>query len=83
MARAQELDEYLRVNGKPVGPLHGLPISLKDQFRVKDAETSVGYVAWLGKVETEETESWVVKALKDMGAIVFAKTNVPTSLMVS
>ncbi|OJJ05975.1 hypothetical protein ASPVEDRAFT_139371 [Aspergillus versicolor CBS 583.65] len=81
LARAQELDEYLRVNGKPVGPLHGLPISLKDQFRVKDAETSVGYVAWLGKVETEETESWVVKALKDMGAIVFAKTNVPTSLM--
>lgn len=82
MARAQELDEYLRVNGKPVGPLHGLPISLKDQFRVEDAETSVGYVAWLGKVETEDTESWVVKALKSMGAIVFAKTNVPTSLMV-
>ncbi|KAL4965404.1 amidase signature domain-containing protein [Aspergillus stella-maris] len=81
LARAQELDEYLRVHGKPVGPLHGLPISLKDQFRVKDAETSVGYVAWLGKVETEETESWVVQALKNMGAVIFAKTNVPTSLM--
>ncbi|KZF19210.1 amidase [Xylona heveae TC161] len=80
-ARAEELDEYLRTHGKPIGPLHGLPISLKDQFRVEGAETSLGYVGWLGKVETKETESWLVKQLKDMGAIIFAKTNVPSSLM--
>lgn len=60
-----------------------MPISLKDQFRVKDAETLVGYVAWLGKVEAEDTKSWVVKVLKSIGVIVFAKTNVPTSLIVS
>jgi amidase len=35
LARAKELDEHLEKIGKPVGPLHGLPISLKDQFRVK------------------------------------------------
>lgn len=35
LQRAKELDEYLETNGKPMGPLHGLPISLKDQFRVK------------------------------------------------
>lgn len=30
MARAKELDEYLEKNGKPMGPLHGLPVSLKE-----------------------------------------------------
>ena len=81
--RAKELDEYYQKHGKTVGPLHGLPISLKDQFRVQGTETSLGYVDWLGKSETEESESWVVKRLREMGAIVYAKTNVPTSLMVS
>lgn len=82
LTRAAELDDYLRAHGKPIGPLHGLPISLKDQFRVKDAETSLGYVAWLGKKETDETESFLMKRLKELGAIVYVKTNVPTSLMV-
>lgn len=35
LARAKELDDYYAKHKKPVGPLHGLPISLKDQFRVK------------------------------------------------
>jgi amidase len=35
LARAQELDTYYQETGKTVGPLHGLPISLKDQFRIK------------------------------------------------
>lgn len=35
LAQAKALDEYLEENKKPVGPLHGLPISLKDQFRIK------------------------------------------------
>jgi amidase len=39
LARAKALDEYLEKNKKPVGPLHGLPISLKDQFRIKVGET--------------------------------------------
>lgn len=35
LVRAKELDDILQKTGKPVGPLHGLPISLKDQFRIK------------------------------------------------
>ena len=27
-----------------MGPLHGLPVSLKDQFHVKDVETTMGYI---------------------------------------
>lgn len=29
MARARECDDYYKKNGRPMGPLHGLPISLK------------------------------------------------------
>lgn len=35
LARAKELDDYYEKNKTTVGPLHGLPISLKDQFRIK------------------------------------------------
>jgi hypothetical protein len=38
---AKKLDEYFLEHKKPVGPLHGLPVSLKDQFHVKDVETSM------------------------------------------
>ncbi|OAA54531.1 Amidase [Niveomyces insectorum RCEF 264] len=82
LADAKALDVAFQRNGRrTVGPLHGLPISLKDQYRVRDTETSLGYVGWLGRKETPETESWIVQELRRQGAVVFAKTNVPTSLM--
>jgi amidase len=42
LARAAELDDYFKRTGKVVGPLHGLPISLKDQLCIKGLETTVG-----------------------------------------
>ena len=39
---AECLDEYLAKNGKTVGPLHGLPVSLKDGFNVKGQNSTVG-----------------------------------------
>ena len=80
--RASFLDAEIRRTGKPVGSLHGVPISVKDQFRVCGAETTLGYVGWLGRKETSATASLAVKILEKEGAIVFAKTNVPASLMV-
>ena len=50
--RAKELDEYFAKVGKTVGPLHGLPISFKDQFNIKGLDTSVGYVSWVNKPAT-------------------------------
>lgn len=35
IAQAKELDAYFETHKKPVGPLHGLPVSVKDQLRVK------------------------------------------------
>ncbi|KAK9464079.1 amidase signature domain-containing protein [Lipomyces oligophaga] len=79
LKRAAELDEYYKSTGKTVGPLHGLPISLKDQFCVKGIESCMGYVSWVGRVAKEN--STIVDLLLAAGAVFFVKTNIPTSLM--
>lgn len=43
IAQAKELDAYFEEHKKPVGPLHGLPISLKDQLRVKVTKLLVSF----------------------------------------
>jgi amidase len=55
LEQAKELDEYFQKYGRTVGLLHGVPVSLKDQFRVKGLESSIGYVGWLGPVDEEES----------------------------
>lgn len=52
---AEGLDA-LYAQGKTLGPLHGLPVSLKDQFHVKDVETSMGYVGWIGSRYYKDSE---------------------------
>jgi amidase len=79
IARAKELDEYFAKEGKTVGPLHGLPISFKDQFNIKGLDTSVGYVSWANKPATEN--STLVSLLCAAGAIPYVKTNIPATLM--
>ncbi|KAB8293877.1 hypothetical protein EYC80_009356 [Monilinia laxa] len=85
---AQKLDDYFAQHKKTVGPLHGLPVSLKDQFHVKGVETSMGYVGWIGTFEGKKGtgkervfESEMVKELRSLGAILFCKTSVPQTLM--
>lgn len=39
---AKQLDEHLAKTGKTTGPLHGLPVSIKDLFSVKGVDTSIG-----------------------------------------
>lgn len=81
--RAQELDEYFFRTGQLIGPLHGLPISMKDRFNIEGLETACGYVSWLGKRKCADSEGVLVKTLRHAGAILFVKTNVPMSMLVS
>jgi amidase len=81
IAIAQQLDRYLQETGTLRGPLHGLPISFMDRFRIAGAETSSGFVAWLGTKETSESESLIVRHMRKLGAIPFCKTCVPQSMM--
>lgn len=39
---AKEMDDYLAKTGKTLGPLHGLPVSIKDLFSIKGQDTSIG-----------------------------------------
>jgi len=41
-ATAKQMDEYLEKTGSTLGPLHGLPVSIKDLFSVKGVDTSIG-----------------------------------------
>jgi amidase len=80
LSRAAELDRYLSEHGRPVGVLHGLPVSLKDQFHVKGVDTTMGYVGWIGTYEgnpdpkkVHNVESQVVNELCSEGAILYCK----------
>ncbi|CBX95787.1 hypothetical protein LEMA_P029390.1 [Plenodomus lingam JN3] len=42
--QAKELDEYHAKSGRLIGPLHGVPITLKDQFNVKGYDSTLSYV---------------------------------------
>lgn len=55
LARAKELDARLKATGKVVGPLHGLPISLKDQVSVKGLETTMGMRVQIYRVYAAHT----------------------------
>ncbi|TCD62072.1 hypothetical protein EIP91_007512 [Steccherinum ochraceum] len=79
LARAKELDDHLKSTGKVVGPLHGLPISLKDQLCMKGVENVMGYVSWIGKYA--EKNAALVDILYECGANPFVQTNVPQTLM--
>lgn len=50
LERAAACDAHLAKTGKTIGPLHGLPVSLKDQFNLDGFETTMGYVGWIGKI---------------------------------
>ena len=77
--RAKYLDE-LRAQGKLAGPLHGLPISLKDNFHCKGTEATIGMVSFLDDVSTENSP--LVEMLLLLGAVIYVKTNVPQTMMV-
>jgi Asp-tRNA(Asn)/Glu-tRNA(Gln) amidotransferase A subunit family amidase len=70
LARAKELDEYLAKNGQPMGPLHGLPISLKDSFNVVGVDATIGYVSYI-KRPAATINSAVVEILLRQGAIMY------------
>ncbi|UZP39411.1 hypothetical protein NXS19_007227 [Fusarium pseudograminearum] len=82
LERAKYLDDYLAKHSKPFGPLHGLPISLKDQFHVKGVDTTMGYVGWIGgnlgvsdPDKIHKVESQIVTELLSLGAVLYCKTS--------
>ncbi|KAI8943485.1 hypothetical protein NX059_001488 [Plenodomus lindquistii] len=78
--RARECDDYLAAHGKPMGALHGLPISLKDSFNVKGVHATIGYAAFISRPPST-TNSVLVDVLRAAGAVFYVKTNLPQTMM--
>ncbi|KAL9112148.1 MAG: hypothetical protein Q9227_003525 [Pyrenula ochraceoflavens] len=86
---ARSLDGFYATYNRTKGPLHGLPISLKDQFHVKGNDTTMGYVGWIGSnlgvkdpSQIHQLESQVVTELLSLGAVVYCKTSLPQTLLI-
>jgi amidase len=64
-----------RAAGDPCGPLHGLPMTIKDCYETLDLVTAAGAPELAEHMPTRDAD--VVRLLRRAGAIVWAKTNVP------
>jgi amidase len=75
---AARLADQALAKGEPVGPLHGVPMTIKESYDVAGLPTTWGdptlsYIA--------ERDDSVVQRLKAAGAVFFGKTNVPYRLL--
>ena len=71
LEKATEADDHRR-SGKPVGPLHGVPIAVKDIIGTIDMPTECGTVIRKGKSYSQNAE--IIDLLHASGAIVMGKT---------
>lgn len=78
IADAKKADEML-AQGRILGPLHGVPIVIKDSFKVQAMRATAGYMPL--KDYIAEEDAVVIKLLKDAGAIIIGKGNLPTLAM--
>jgi amidase len=69
---ARELDEE-RKERRPRGPLHGIPVLLKDNFQTSDMPTTGGSLALMGVVPTRD--AFQVAQLRRAGAVLLGKVN--------
>lgn len=79
LERAAFLDEHYQRTGKPFGPLHGLPIALKDSLNVAGVDSTIGMTAYA--FQPEKQNSVIVDMLLALGAVMYVKTNIPQSMM--
>ncbi|CZS75197.1 unnamed protein product [Fusarium graminearum] len=79
IAQAKRLDDFQRENGRLMGPLHGVAITVKDQFNIAGLDSTLGYV---GRAFAPAlSDAPLVTRLKELGAVIIAKTNLPQSIM--
>ena len=74
LARAEALDVRLAREGKPVGPLHGLPYGMKDLVDTAGVVTDWGAEPYRGRVPDEDAH--VTTLLREAGAVLLGKTAV-------
>ena len=71
LAQAEALDEK-RLAGLPLGPVHGLPVGVKDIVDTQDLPTENGAALDAGR--RPEEDAWLVSRLRAAGAVILGKT---------
>jgi amidase len=72
---ASALDAHFASTSKFIGPLHGIPVIVKDQVETRGITTTYGSI--IAKDHVTDRDATVVKKLKEAGAIVLAKSTMP------
>lgn len=70
---ADALDTSLKQTGKLSGPLHGIPVLLKDNVNTYDLPTTAGSISMANYIPP--TDAFITARLKKAGALILAKTN--------
>ncbi len=79
LEQSKEMDSEFRQTGKLSGPLHGVPVSLKDTISFKSRDSTVGIIKRAFAPKSDHSP--IVHQLIDAGAVPFVKTNVPQTMM--
>ena len=78
MDEARACDAEL-TKGNLRGPLHGVPVTVKESFDLAGSPTTWGYVPWKDNIRAADSDA--VARYRRAGAVVFGKTNVPLKLV--
>jgi amidase len=73
--QAKMADEALQ-SGQAIGPLHGVPITIKDSFETAGMRTVSGFPPFANRIPASDAPP--VARLRQAGAIILGKTNLPT-----
>lgn len=71
---ADALDVYYKQYRSFIGSLHGIPVIVKDQCDTKGVETAYGNICCK---HIPETDSTLVRKLREAGAVIIAKSTMP------
>ena len=77
--RAAAEADAKRERGEALGPLHGVPVSVKESYDIAGTPTTAGIRQYAA--HRADADAVLVRRLKDAGAIVLGKTNVPELLI--
>jgi amidase len=72
---ASALDAHFAATSKFIGPLHGIPVIVKDQVETRGIATTYGSI--IASDHVTDRDATVVKKFKEAGAIVLAKSTMP------
>jgi amidase len=73
LEEADRVDALLKATGKPIGPLHGIPVIVKDNIDVAGLPMTSGFQGWKDYYPSEDAP--IVKRLRAAGSIILAKSS--------